>query len=41
MCIGTVHGKCRPKEGKTKEIEVERAPGRFQGGEEEMERGGI
>jgi hypothetical protein len=41
MCTKTIPRKHRPKEGVAKWFEVERAPGRFQGREEEVERGGI
>jgi hypothetical protein len=39
VCTGTVPRKHRPKEGEAKWFEVEKAPGSFQGGEEEVERG--
>jgi hypothetical protein len=40
MCTDTIPEKHIPKEGVTKWFEVQRAPGRFQGGEE-GERGEI
>jgi hypothetical protein len=39
MCTGTISGKHRPQERETKWFQAERAPGSFQGGEEEVEGG--
>jgi hypothetical protein len=41
MCTVTILGKHRPKERESKKIQEERSPRRFQGVEEEVERGKI
>jgi hypothetical protein len=40
MCTGTIFEKHRPQEREAKQFQEERSLGSFQGGEEEVERGG-